>query len=166
MGRLDPACAMDLPVGTMRILGLDYGQRRIGAALSDELEVAAHPLPTIERDGEVLERVARLVAEREVEQIVVGLPLRMDGSEGTQARKVRGFVKDLRRRLPETDVVTMDERLTTAQAHRALSEMGASMRTRRSEVDRMAAQIILQRHLDRRASERRAAEDGPPLRRS
>ena len=150
----------------MRILGLDYGERRIGAALSDELEVAAHPLSTIERDGDELERIARLAADRDVRQIVVGLPLRLDGSEGTQAYKVRGFVKRLRRRRPEVQRATMAERLTTAQAHRALSEMGANMRTRRNSVDRMAAQIILQRHLDRRASQRRAAGDGPPLRRS
>jgi len=131
-------------------------------ALSDELEVAAHPLPTIGQGEDVIEEIARLVAEREVGRIVVGLPLQMDGTEGIQARKVRGFAKRLRRRLPHVDVTTMDERLTTAQAHRALSEMGAGMRTRRADVDRMAAQIILQRHLDRAAAQRGVDGAEPP----
>ena len=139
----------------MVILGLDYGERRIGVAVSDELEIAAHARPTVTRDGGELDRIAQLAEERGVGLIVVGMPLRMDGTEGIQARKVRGFIKDLRKRLPAVEVATMDERLTTAQAHRALSDMGASMRTRRREVDRMAAQIILQRYLGRRAAERR-----------
>jgi putative Holliday junction resolvase len=145
----------------MVILGLDYGERRIGAAASDELEVAAHGLPNVPVDGAELEGIAGIVAERGVRLIVVGLPLRMDGTEGTQARKVRGLAKRLRRRLPGVDVELMDERLTTAQAHRALTEMGARMRERRETVDRMAAQIILQRCLDRRAAQRRGEEQAP-----
>ncbi len=138
------------------IMGLDYGGRRIGMAVCDALEVAAHPLPTVERDGSELEKIARTVRQRRVERIVVGLPLRMDGTEGTQARRARGFAKELRRRLPEVEVLMVDERLTSAQAHRALSDMGAGMRERRRAVDRMAAQIILQRHLERRAREKSA----------
>jgi putative Holliday junction resolvase len=140
------------------IIGLDYGAARIGMAVSDELGVAAHPLPTVSRDGQELEAIAKVLEERSASRIVVGLPLQMDGAEGIQARKVRSFVKELKRRLPGLDVVLVDERLTTAQAHRALSEMGAKMRTRRREVDRMAAQIILQRYLDREAAARRAKE--------
>jgi putative Holliday junction resolvase len=140
------------------ILGLDYGERRIGMAVCDELEIAAHPLPTLARDGGELDRIALLAQERGATRIVVGMPIRMDGTEGPQARKVRGFVQTLRKRLPRLEVETMDERLTTAQAHRALSDMGARMRTRRESVDRMAAQIILQRYLDRRAAERRTRE--------
>ncbi len=135
-------------------MGLDYGAERIGAAVSDELEVAAHPLPIIETDGDELDRIAELVKERRVELVVVGMPLQMNGTEGVQARKVRGFVKALARRLAGVDVVTTDERLTTAQAQRALSAMGASARTRRENVDRMAAQIILQRYMGRRAAQR------------
>lgn len=132
-------------------MGLDYGEKRIGAAVCDELEIAAHPLPTIERDGREFERLAELIHERGVELVVLGMPIRMDGTVGTQARKVRGFIKQLRKRLPGLEVATMDERLTSAQAHRALSAMGASMRERRNNVDRMSAQIILQRYLGRRS---------------
>lgn len=133
-------------------MALDYGESRIGAAVCDELEIAAHPLPTVECDGLELEEIAALVERRGVERIVVGLPVRMDGQEGAQARKARGFAKKLRKRLPEVDVVLVDERLTSAQAHRTLSDMGARMKERRRKVDRMAAQIILQRHLERRRS--------------
>jgi len=142
----------------MVILGLDYGEKRIGMAVSDELGIAAHPLPTLMRDGDELERIAQLAAQRGAGCIVVGMPVRMDGTEGAQARKVRGFVHALRKRLVGLEVETMDERLTTAQAHKALSEMGARSRTRRESVDRMAAQIILQRYLDRRTAQRRSRE--------
>ena len=135
-------------------MGLDYGERRIGAAIGDELEIAAHPLPTVERDGAELDRIAALAAERRVERIVLGLPVQMDGAEGPAARKVRGFAKELRQVLPSVEVVLVDERLSTAQAHSALSEMGAGQKQRRENVDRMAAQIILQRHLERRRAER------------
>ncbi|MHC5035595.1 MAG: Holliday junction resolvase RuvX [Planctomycetota bacterium] len=93
----------------MVILGLDYGERRIGAAVSDELEIAAHPLPTIRRDGGELDHIAGLVAERGVSQVVVGMPMRMDGSEGEQARRVRGFVKRLKGRLPAVGVAMIDD---------------------------------------------------------
>lgn len=140
----------------MVILGLDYGERRIGVAVSDELEIAAHGLENIERDeaGSELDCIAELVQERNVGLIVVGMPLNMDGSAGPQAQKVRGFVKELRRRVPELPIDTTDERLTSVQAHRALSEEGVTMRIRGKRVDRMAAQLILTRYLKRRATER------------
>lgn len=140
----------------MRIMAIDYGERRIGVAVCDELEVAAHAVPTIERDGREMERLAELATDRGAELVVVGLPLRMDGSEGAAARKVRGFIKELKRELPGVDVTMADERLTSAQAHRALSEMGAGRRERRESVDGMAAQIILQRFLERRRARRKA----------
>jgi putative Holliday junction resolvase len=134
----------------MRIMGLDYGTRRIGVAICDELEIAALPAPTVEVDGGHFERIAEMVRDRAVELIVVGLPLRLDGTEGPASRKVRSFIKRLRKEVPGVEVTTMDERLTTAQAQSALSEAGARGRERREHVDGMAAQIILQRYLERR----------------
>lgn len=144
----------ETPTGGTRviILALDYGESRIGAAVCDELEIAAHPLPNVRCDGTELEQIAELVRQRSVNRIVVGMPVRMDGTEGRQSRKVRGFIKELRRELPEVEIETMDERLTSAEAHRALSQMGAGSRRRRDAVDSMAAQIILRRYMERRRS--------------
>lgn len=141
----------------MVILALDYGDRRIGAAISDALEIAAHGLPNIENDGTdaPVESVAAIVQEKDVEIIVLGMPTRMDGSTGRQVHKVNGFIKRLKARLPGLPIETMDERLTSAQAHRALSTQGASIQRRARNVDRMAAQIILTRYLRLRESRQR-----------
>ncbi len=146
----------DARSGHLRVLALDYGQQRIGAAVSDELGIAAHGLPTIRCDGGEFDRIRAIISERGVRTVVVGLPLRMDGTEGSQARRVRGFVKRLRRSLPGVAVETLDERLTTAQAHAALSATQANRRERHRHVDRVAAQIILQRYLGRTSGEGRA----------
>ena len=131
-------------------MGIDYGTVRIGVAVSDELEIAAHPAPTVLVDGTEFDRLAEIVRERNVELIVLGLPLNMDGTEGTASRKVRSFAKHLKRELHGTPIVMQDERLTSCQAHEALSLLRARPDERRREVDRMAAQIILQRYLERR----------------
>ena len=136
----------------MRILALDYGERRTGVALSDPTGTIATGLDTIEHADadEAVEAVAALVEEHGAGRVVVGLPLNMDGSEGPQARKVRSFVKVLSRRV-DVPVETVDERLTTSEAHDVLSQAGATNRVRRSNVDRMSAQLILRRYLDRAA---------------
>ena len=137
----------------MVVLALDYGDKRIGVAVSDPLGIAASGLKTIERTpgGAEFDSIAEVVAERNVERIVVGMPLRMDGSAGRQVQKVRSFVERLRKRLPHVPIETIDERLTSAQAHRVLSDSGATNRVRRKNVDTMAAQIILTRYLLRQA---------------
>ena len=144
----------------MTVMGIDPGAQRIGLAVTDPLGAAAHGLPTVEAqpDGSEIDRIAELVRERNVERIVVGLPISMDGTEGPQARKVRGFIKRLRAAVPDVPVETVDERLTSARAHRALSEEGVGMRERGRRVDRMAAQLILTRWLNRQAD----AEDEEP----
>lgn len=138
----------------MRMMGLDPGDSRIGVAVSDPLGVAAHGLPTIETDGRggELERVKELVEQKNVELVVVGLPINMDGSEGERARKARSFAKQLRRCL-DVPVKLSDERLTSAQAHRQLSREGVGMRERGQRVDRMAAQLILRRYMRRTETE-------------
>lgn len=137
----------------MVILALDYGEKRIGAAVTDPGGVVALGLPTIERNDEESEfdEIARLVTERQAERIVVGMPLNMDGSEGRAVHRVRGFIKKLRRRLPQIPVETVDERLSTDEAQQVLSEARATDEQRARNVDRLAAQIILQRYLDRRS---------------
>jgi putative pre-16S rRNA nuclease len=136
------------------ILALDFGRARIGAAISDELQLLAHPLETIAANTESPSRIAQVVRERKIDHVVVGMPRQMSGHVGAAASEVLEFVEKLRAVLP-CPVVTWDERLTTAAAHRALRDAGKKTRHTRGYVDQVAAQMILQSYLDSRA--RRAA---------
>ena len=136
-----------------RILGLDFGSARIGVAISDELQMLAHPLETIPANEEPASRVAEIVREKQVEHVVAGIPRQMNGQIGTAATEVIEFVEKLRAILP-CPVVTWDERLTTVAAHRALRDAGKKTRHTRAYVDQVAAQMILQTYLDRRAAQR------------
>jgi putative holliday junction resolvase len=132
------------------ILALDFGQVRIGAAISDQLHLLAHPLETIPANDQAVSRVAEIVREKNVDHVVAGLPRQMDGQIGAAATEVLQFVEKLRAILP-CSVVTWDERLTTAAAHRALRDAGKKTRHTRDYVDQVAAQMILQSYLDSRA---------------
>ena len=132
------------------ILALDFGRARIGVAISDELELLAHPVETILANERATSRVVELVRERNVEHVVVGIPKRMNGQIGTAATEALEFVEKLRAVLP-CPVVTWDERLTTVAAHRALRDAGKKTRHTRGYIDQVAAQMILQNYLDRRA---------------
>jgi putative Holliday junction resolvase len=128
-----------------RVLGLDVGARRIGIAVSDPLGITAQGLETLQRrnkrhDLAALERVIR---EYAVQAIVVGLPLRMSGAEGTQSEKMQVFAEELRKRF-RLPVHLWDERLTSAEANRLLRETELSIEKRAKAVDRMAAVLILQ----------------------
>lgn len=136
-----------------RILGLDFGRARIGVAISDELQMLAHPLETIPANEEPASRVAEIVREKQVDHVVAGIPRQMNGQIGTAATEVLEFVEKLRAILP-CPVVTWDERLTTVAAHRALRDAGKKTRHTRAYVDQVAAQMILQSYLDRRAAQR------------
>jgi putative Holliday junction resolvase len=133
------------------ILALDFGRVRIGAAISDELPLLAHPLETIPANEQALSRVMEIVRERKVDHVVVGIPRQMNGQIGAAATEVLEFVEKLRAILP-CPVVTWDERLTTAAAHRALRDAGKKTRHTRGYVDQVAAQMILQSYLDSRAA--------------
>ena len=136
-----------------RILALDFGRARIGVAISDELQMLAHPLETIPANEEPASRIAEIVREKQVDHVVVGIPRQMNGQIGTAATEVLEFVEKLRAILP-CPVVTCDERLTTVAAHRALRDAGKKTRHTRAYVDQVAAQMILQTYLDRRAAQR------------
>jgi len=133
------------PGPTHRILGLDVGARRIGVAVSDPLGITAQGLDTLHRKNKKydLEYLRRVIRDYDVKEIVVGLPLRMSGAEGTQSEKMRAFAEDLRKKfgLP---VHLWDERLTSAEANRFLRETELSIEKRGKAVDRMAAVLILQ----------------------
>jgi putative Holliday junction resolvase len=133
------------------VMALDFGRARIGVAISDELQLLAHPLDTLPAMQQAAGRIAEIVRKRNVDHVVIGIPKRMDGQMGTAANEVLKFVEKLRLTLP-CPIVTWDERLTTVAAHRALRDAGKKTRHTRGYVDQVAAQIILQSYLDRRAS--------------
>ncbi len=134
-----------------RILALDVGDRTIGLALSDELGLTAQGRPTLQRQNlrRDLEALSHLVTEEGVGEVVVGLPLRLDGHPGPQAEKVLAFVESLRATLP-VPVTTWDERLTSVAAERVLLEGGVRRAQRKAVRDRLAAVLILQGYLDRK----------------
>src|SRR6476620_11039701 len=135
-----------------RILAFDFGRVRIGAAISDELQLLAHPLETIPAHAHAPSRIAEIVRERKVDHVVAGIPRRMNGQIGAAATEVLQFVERLRAILP-CPVVTWDERLTTVAAERALRDAGKKTRDTRGYIDQVAAQMILQTYLDRRATD-------------
>jgi len=140
------------------ILALDFGRARIGVAISDELQLLAHPLETILANERATSRVVELVRQRNVEHVVAGLPKRMNGQIGTAATEALEFVEKLRAVLP-CPVVTWDERLTTVAAHRALRDAGKKTRHTRGYIDQVAAQMILQSYLDSRTANAAAKDD-------
>ena len=140
------------------ILALDFGRARIGVAISDDLQLLAHPLVTIPTKDRPESRIARIVDDKNVDHIVAGIPRQMNGRIGTAATEVLQFVEKLRAILP-CPVVTWDERLTTVAAHRALRDAGKKTRHTRGYVDQVAAQMILQSYLDSRVHNAQVKSD-------
>ena len=136
-----------------RVLGLDVGSKTIGMAVSDPLGITAQGLETIRRKNKRTDfgRLNEVVRQYEIAEIVVGLPLRMSGAEGTQSEKMRQFAEDLRKAsgLP---VHLWDERLTSAEANRVLRDSEMSIKRRGEVVDRLAAVLILQNWMEARGS--------------
>lgn len=134
----------------MRILSLDYGDRRIGAAISDELGIAAHGLTTIVRKNREadMEVLSSLVKEWGIDTIVIGYPMRIDGSEGIQCEKVNRFAHRLENRL-HVPVIRWDETFSTKEAEDILrNDRPQKSKKNKLAVDRVAAGIILQSYLD------------------
>ena len=141
-----------------RVLGLDVGSKTIGMAVSDPLGITAQGLPTIRRKNKRFdfEQLGKVISDYEVVEIVVGYPLRLSGSEGSQSEKMQLFAEELRLKfgLP---VHLWDERLTSSQANRILREAELSIKKRGEAVDRMAAVLILQSWMEARdASQQRS----------
>lgn len=128
--------------------GIDVGAARIGVARSDAAGILASPVETVAHNGRDISRVAALIRQAEHEapvvEIAVGLPLNMDGSEGSSARHARAWARRLSRRVPEIPLRFVDERLSTVAAHRELSQAGIQTRNHRPVVDQAAAVIILE----------------------
>jgi putative Holliday junction resolvase len=142
-------------------LGVDFGDRKIGLAVSDPLQITAQPLTNYRRktkkeDGDYLKR---LVTEYEITEVIVGLPLRMDGSSGTRAEKTRDFARWLERVL-DLPVRLWDERLTTKQANRILSRQKMSHKAKKDAEDQVSAMIILSAYLESKGAKSDAGQSG------
>ncbi len=146
----------------MRILGLDMGTKYIGVALSDEMGWTAQALTTIERKGlqQDLAAIELLVEDHEVEEVVIGLPITMNGEVGIQAKKVLDFSQKLQQALT-TPIFHWDERLSTKAVTKTLLKADMSRKKRKKVVDKMAAAYILQGYMDRKARDKTVTrEDG------
>ena len=137
----------------MRILGLDYGDKTIGVAVSDPFGWTAQGVEIIRRDNPAeykksLRRLAELMEEYQAERIVLGYPKNLDGSEGDRCEKTKAFCERIRNRFPKAEVILWDERFSTIAAERSLREAQLSHEKRKSVIDKMAAVHILQGYLD------------------
>jgi len=132
-----------------RTLGVDYGERRVGLAVSDELGMLALPLDIlpVQSSKQVIRDVLRLCQEKQVSVIVVGLPLNMNGSRGPAVEAVERFVQELRRQ-GDLPVEVWDERMSSRLVERMLIDADVSRSRRKGLVDKLAAQVILQSYLD------------------
>jgi putative Holliday junction resolvase len=133
-----------------RLLAVDWGERRIGLALSDESQILAQPLTTLTRRAGKrfpMQRLLALLAEHAVRGVVVGLPLEADGSEGRPAQAARALAANIAAR-SGLAVELADERMTTARVLQAVRDMGGGTRGRKAEIDALAATLLLQTYLD------------------
>ena len=130
-------------------MGVDYGEKRVGLALSDPLGITAQPLECIERenDAQVAGELERLIQTHDIEHVVVGLPVNLSGNDSPQTKRARRFISRLRKNLG-VKIETWDERLSSDEAERALIDMDVRRSRRKERRDIVAAQLILQGYLD------------------
>ncbi len=136
----------------MRVIGLDYGTKTVGVAISDEMKLIAQPLVTIERKQanklrQTYASIEKIIMEQDVELIVLGYPKNMNNTEGERVEATKEFKEALERRTG-LEVILVDERLTTVEANRILEDTGVALSARKEHIDKMAAAIILQNYLD------------------
>ena len=132
-----------------RILGVDYGSKRIGIAVSDPLQVIARGVAVVRNSATMFEQIKRIAEEYDVETIVVGMPINLRGERGMMAKEVEEFMDLLRLKL-HREVVQFDERFTTRLAHQSLRDVGVRRKKRQSKerIDEIASALILQHYLD------------------
>ena len=138
--------------GSGRVLGIDFGRKRIGLALSDSMQMVATPLETVDGESQkkATRRIREILQEQDVVEIVVGLPLHMNGDVGELAEAATAFGDKLGKQVPELTVHMWDERMTSLEAERALQLGEAKARRKKEMRDQLAAQLILQSWLDSR----------------
>lgn len=136
-----------------RILGIDYGMARTGIAISDELGITAQGLETINSNGSdkvILKRIAEILEKYDVDTFVIGNPINMDGTESERSRETDEFIHKLKSRFNNINIVKIDERLTTVQAHNTMNFLNIDNKKKRSIVDTISAVYILESYMNRK----------------
>ncbi len=136
----------------MRILGIDYGEARVGVAITDELNITAQGLETINRDGSdkvILRRLDEILKKYEIETIVVGLPLNMNGTISKRAEITEQFIHKLKCKYNKIKIETIDERLTTIEAHKTMNFLNINKNKKKNIVDTISAVYILETYLNK-----------------
>lgn len=141
-----------------RIMGIDYGDKRIGIALTDLMQIIASPFEVYKTVNENvdIEYICNMIKSQQVETVVIGLPLNIDGSEGERARKTRHFGLKISEKIKDANIIFQDERLTSVEAEDILSNAKIKPKDRKSLIDKLSACIILENYLnERRENEKR-----------
>ncbi|AEA33011.1 Holliday junction resolvase RuvX [Hippea maritima] len=133
----------------MRILGIDYGTKKIGIAISDETNTIALPHGVIDTDGEYLDKIKEIVKKNKITRIVVGMPITLKGEKGKRALETEDFINELACKIENIEIVEWDERLSTRFSERILNKANVKGRKNKKKViDKIAATFILQGYLD------------------
>lgn len=136
----------------MRKLGIDYGDARVGIAITDELNITVQGLETIHHNGndkKVLRRLDEIFNEYEIDTIVIGMPLNMDGSSTFRAEITNKFIHKLKCKYNKIKIETIDERLTTVQAHRTMNDLQIKANNKKNIVDTLSAVYILETYVNK-----------------
>ena len=132
-----------------RVLGIDYGDVRVGIAISDPLKIISKPLITLTNDENLLENLEKIISEKNVEKIIVGYPIGMKGQKTLQTEKVDNFILTLKNKF-DLNILVVDERLSSVSARNSLIKQGIKTGHNKSLIDNTSAAIILQEYLDRK----------------
>ena len=136
----------------MRILGIDYGEARVGIAITDELNITSQGLKTVEHKGNdkiLLQELDKILQEYTVGTIVVGMPINMNGTKGTRAEKTEKFIHKLKCKYNKIKIEKVDERLTTVQAHKTMNDLEINKKKKRQIVDTISAVYILEVYINK-----------------
>lgn len=136
----------------MRILGIDYGEARVGIAITDQLNITVQGLETIQRNGSdkvILRRLDEIFEKYEVDTIVVGMPLNMNGTMSERAKITEQFVHKLKCKYNKMEIYTIDERLTTVEAHKTMNFLEVNKNKKKNIVDTISAVYILETYLNK-----------------
>ncbi len=136
-----------------RILGIDYGEARTGLALTDELGITAQGLETINSNGSdkvILKRIEQILTEYNIDTFVIGNPLNMDGTISQRSEKTEAFIHKLKSRFNKIQIIKIDERLTTVEAHKTMNFLNVNNKKKREIVDTISAVYILEGYINRK----------------